>query len=67
MTCHPNAVSQNNKKFRISVKMVTAMGFDPESVSFVKAVQVLVEIGESMWGHKMEVYRQWGLTDHQIT
>eukprot|EP00261_Vitis_vinifera_P035438 XP_019076681.1 PREDICTED: transcription termination factor MTERF6, chloroplastic/mitochondrial-like isoform X2 [Vitis vinifera] len=66
VTCHPSAVSQNNVKFARSVKMVIEMGFDPLRVKFLKAVQVIVEMAESMWEHKMEVYRRWGLTDDQI-
>ncbi|RVW61793.1 hypothetical protein CK203_063333 [Vitis vinifera] len=59
-------VSQNKEKFSRSVKMVIEMGFDPLRVPFVKAVQVIMEMGGSMWGHKMEVYRRWGLTDDEI-
>ncbi|XP_059594784.1 transcription termination factor MTERF2, chloroplastic-like [Vitis vinifera] len=66
VTCHPSAVSQNKKKFSRIVKMVTEMGFDPLRVKFVKAVKVICEMGESMWEHKMEVYRGWGLTDDDI-
>ena len=66
VTCHPGAVSQNKEKFSRSVKMVIEMGFDPLRVPFVKAVQVIMEMGGSMWGHKMEVYRRWGLTDDEI-
>ena len=66
VTCHPTAVSQNNEKFSRSVKMVMEMRFDPMRVTFLKAVQVMVETSESKWEHKMDVYRQWGLTDEQI-
>ena len=66
VTCHPTAVSQNTEKFSKIVKMVTEMGFDPMKVTFLKAVEVLAEMGESMWEHKMEAYRQWGLTGDQI-
>ncbi|RVW61787.1 hypothetical protein CK203_063337 [Vitis vinifera] len=66
VTCHPNAVIQNREKFSTSVKKVIEMGFDPLKVSFLKAVQVICGMGESIWEQRMEVYKRWGLTDDEI-
>ncbi|KAJ9696408.1 hypothetical protein PVL29_008566 [Vitis rotundifolia] len=66
VTCHPNAVIQNREKFSTSVKKVIEMGFDPLKVSFLKAVQVICGMGESIWEPRMEVYKRWGLTDDEI-
>ena len=66
VTCHPNAVIQNREKFSTSVKKVVEMGFDPLKVSFLKAVQVICGMGESIWEQRMEVYKRWGLTDDEI-
>ncbi|RVW61794.1 hypothetical protein CK203_063332 [Vitis vinifera] len=66
LTCHPSAVSQNKEKFSTNVKKVIEMGFDPLRVTFLKAVRLICGMGESMWEHKMEVYRRWGFTDDEI-
>ncbi|RVX20722.1 hypothetical protein CK203_002822 [Vitis vinifera] len=60
------AVIQNREKFSTSVKKVIEMGFDPLKVSFLKAVQVICGMGESIWEQRMEVYKRWGLTDDEI-
>ena len=66
ITCHPTTVNLNREKFDTSVKKVIEMGFDPLKVTFLKAVVVIRGTDESIWKHKMEVYRQWGLTDDEI-
>ncbi|RVX20569.1 hypothetical protein CK203_002827 [Vitis vinifera] len=53
-------------KFSTNVKKVIEMGFDPLRVTFLKAVRLICGMGESMWEHKMEVYRRWGFTDDEI-
>ena len=63
---HPCAVFQNREKFSRSVEKVFEMGINPLRVTFLKAVQVICGVAESMWEHKMQVYRQWGFTDDEI-
>ncbi|RVW61788.1 hypothetical protein CK203_063336 [Vitis vinifera] len=54
---HPCAVFQNREKFSRSVEKVFEMGINPLRVTFLKAVQVICGVAESMWEHKMQVYR----------
>ncbi|XP_052178441.1 transcription termination factor MTERF8, chloroplastic-like [Diospyros lotus] len=62
----PNAVHRDGQKFNESVNKALQMGFNPSKSTFANAVQVLCEMPESTWDHKMEVYRRCGLSRDEV-
>ncbi|RVW61506.1 hypothetical protein CK203_066036 [Vitis vinifera] len=41
-------------------------GIRPLKMVFIKAIHVLAGMSKPTWEHKMEVYRRWGLSNHEI-
>ncbi|XP_052178323.1 uncharacterized protein LOC127792033 [Diospyros lotus] len=62
----PNAVHRDGQKFKESVNKAVQMGFNPSKSTFANAVQVLCEMPESTWDHKMEVYQRYGLSRDEV-
>ena len=63
---YPYVVQLKNDKFHEIVKEVMESGFDPLKMVFITAIQVFAGMSKSTWEQKMEVYRRWGLTNHEI-
>ena len=66
ITHYSNVVQVKHDKFHEIVKEVMEMGFDPLKMVFIKAIHVLAGMSKPTWEHKMEVYRRWGLSNHEI-
>ncbi|KAJ9696989.1 hypothetical protein PVL29_008961 [Vitis rotundifolia] len=63
---YPYVVQLKNDKFHEIVKEVMESGFDPLKMVFISAIQVFAGMSKSTWEQKMEVYRRWGLSNHEI-
>ncbi|XP_052204824.1 transcription termination factor MTERF15, mitochondrial-like [Diospyros lotus] len=62
----PRAIHQDTQKFKESLNKAVQMGFNPSKSTFACAVQVLCEMPESTWDHKMEVYGRCGMSRDEV-
>ncbi|XP_052204955.1 transcription termination factor MTERF15, mitochondrial-like [Diospyros lotus] len=66
LTRFPRAIHQDTQKFKESLNKAMQMGFHPSKSIFANAVQVLCEMRDSTWDHKMEVYGRCGLSRYEV-
>ncbi|KAL5551002.1 hypothetical protein UlMin_001178 [Ulmus minor] len=59
-------LQQRTEKFKENVSKVISMGFNPSSVSFCNALQMISILSKSKWEEKMELYRKCGWTEDEI-
>ncbi|KAE8650385.1 transcription termination factor MTERF6, chloroplastic/mitochondrial-like [Cucumis sativus] len=62
----PRVFLTNSIRFKETVERVTEMGFNPRGLLFVIAVFALRSMTKSTWDKKVEVYRNWGLSEEEI-
>ncbi|XP_052204843.1 uncharacterized protein LOC127809788 [Diospyros lotus] len=62
----PRTIHQDTQKFKESLNKAVQMGFNPSKSTYANAVQVLCEMHESTWDHKMEVYGRCGLSRDEV-
>ncbi|MBS2599745.1 hypothetical protein KFY57_26830, partial [Salmonella enterica subsp. enterica serovar Typhimurium] len=56
----------NSIQFKETVERVKEMGFNTQQWQFVDAVFCLRSMTKSTWDKKVEVYRNWGLSEEEI-
>ena len=57
---------QKRDKFSKTVKKVMEMGFNPQRLLFVNALQVICQMSESTWEQKINAYKRCGLSEDEI-
>ncbi|KAF5732687.1 hypothetical protein HS088_TW17G00217 [Tripterygium wilfordii] len=62
----PNVFVQKPEKFDKVIRKVLSMGLNPLSTSFCDAIEIILQLSESTWEHKMKLYRSWGWSDDDI-
>ncbi|XP_075656055.1 uncharacterized protein LOC142626152 [Castanea sativa] len=63
----PSAFRVNPVLFREIVEEVKEMGFNPWTMMFAKAVHVMRSMTKSTWERKLNVYKKWGWTEHEVS
>ncbi|WCJ28560.1 Mitochondrial transcription termination factor family protein [Euphorbia peplus] len=54
------------EKFNVAVEKTISMGFNPVTYTFLRAVQVQLQMSEKTWEVKLNVFRSWGLDEDQF-
>nr|XP_017242334.1 PREDICTED: uncharacterized protein LOC108214697 [Daucus carota subsp. sativus]XP_017242335.1 PREDICTED: uncharacterized protein LOC108214697 [Daucus carota subsp. sativus]XP_017242336.1 PREDICTED: uncharacterized protein LOC108214697 [Daucus carota subsp. sativus]XP_017242337.1 PREDICTED: uncharacterized protein LOC108214697 [Daucus carota subsp. sativus]XP_017242338.1 PREDICTED: uncharacterized protein LOC108214697 [Daucus carota subsp. sativus] len=62
----PRLMNIHYDKFRTVVYELLEMKFDPSKGHFVRALSVRLDMSDLTWAHKIEVYKRWGWTEHEI-
>lgn len=56
-------MTKNPIQFKVTVKEVKEMGFNPLTLLFVKAVYALTSLSKSTWAKKTDAYKKWSWSD----
>ena len=59
-------LAQKSDKFSNDVNKIMEMGFEPQKLIFVNALQMFFQMSESTWKQKMKAYRRCGLSEDEI-
>ncbi|KAL1825860.1 hypothetical protein ACET3Z_012638 [Daucus carota] len=62
----PRFMNINHDRFKTVVYELLEMKFDPSRAHFVAALSVRLAMSNLTWAHKIEVYKRWGWTEHEI-
>ncbi|KAK1393646.1 Peroxin 6 [Heracleum sosnowskyi] len=62
----PRALMLDSERFKMIVKEVLEMGFDPVKSHFLRALNTIVGLSKETRERKCDLYRKWGWTDDQI-
>ncbi|KAI9075898.1 hypothetical protein K1719_042178 [Acacia pycnantha] len=63
---YPRTLTINTSRFKMIVKELQEMDFDPLRSLFVMAVYALSSLSKSTWSKKANVYKKWGWSDEDI-
>lgn len=62
----PRALMLDSERFKMIVREVLEMGFEPVKSHFLRAVNALVGLSKETRERKLDLYRKWGWTDDEI-
>jgi mTERF domain-containing protein len=62
----PTSLLVRTSRFSEIVSEVMKLGFDPNSLGFVLAIRVMVEMSKTLWEQKVEAYKSFGLSKDEI-
>ncbi|XVF82927.1 hypothetical protein PTKIN_Ptkin16aG0090700 [Pterospermum kingtungense] len=64
---HPRLFAGSHDKFKRTVEEVKKLGFNPLRQNFLSALQALVQMSKSTRDGKVNVFKEWGWSDEEIT
>ncbi|KDP43837.1 hypothetical protein JCGZ_20847 [Jatropha curcas] len=66
LTYHSSLIGHKVDKFRDKVREVINMGFCPTKTKFIQALHAIINISESNWLHKIELYGRYGWSQDEM-